>query len=92
MIATGQGDDYITGCLIDYPYFKNYYKMIAINSSKHQVLDAYTKAIQQINFTAKLDRDGDTAMFFIIEEPKETILGFTQGTVNYCEFINVSIK
>ena len=39
-IATGQGDDYTTGCLLDYIYFKNYYKMIALGLSKQQVLDA----------------------------------------------------
>ena len=53
-IATGRGDDYTTGCLLDYIYFKNYYKMIAVDLSKQQVLDADPKAIQQINFTAKI--------------------------------------
>ena len=47
-IATGQGDDYTTGCLLDYAYFKNYYKMIAIDLSKQQALDADPRAIQQI--------------------------------------------
>ena len=54
-IATGQGDDYTTGCPLDYNYFDNYYKMIAIDLSKQQPLDADPKAIQQINFTANLD-------------------------------------
>ena len=53
--ATGQEDDYTTGCLLDYIYFKNYCKMIAENLSKQQALDADPKAIQQINFTANLD-------------------------------------
>ena len=44
-IATGQGDDYTTGCLLDYPFFKNHYKMIAIDLSK-QALDADPRAIQ----------------------------------------------
>ena len=60
-IATGQEDDYTTTCLLDYPYFKESYKMIAIDLSKQQVLDADPKAFQQINFTATLDRAG---MFF----------------------------
>ena len=47
-IATGQGDDYTTGCLLDYASFKNYYKMIAIDLSKQQALDADPRAIQQI--------------------------------------------
>ena len=43
-IATGQGDDYTTGCLLDYPYFKRYYKLIAIDLSKQQKLEADPKA------------------------------------------------
>ena len=55
--------------------------MIAIDLSKQQALDADARAIQQINFTVELDRDGDTKMFFIIEEVKETVLDFSQVTV-----------
>ena len=80
-IATGQGDDYTTGCLLDYPYFANTYKMIAVDLSKQQALDADPRAIQQINFTANLDRAGNTRVYFILEETKETILDFSQGTV-----------
>ena len=80
-IATGQGDDYTTGCLLDYSYFKDYYKMIAIDLSKQQVLDADPTAIQQINFTANLDSAGNTTIFCIIEEAKETVLNFSQGTI-----------
>ena len=80
-IATGQGDDYTTGCLLDYSYFKENYKMIAIDLSKQQALDADPRAIKQINFTANLDRNGNATMFFIIEEPKETVFEFSQGTV-----------
>ena len=50
--------------------------MIAIDLSKQQFLDADPRAIQQINFTANLDRVGNTTMFFIIEEAKETFLNF----------------
>ena len=80
-IATGWGDDYTTGCLLDYSYFNENYKMIAIDLSKQQVLDADPRAIQQINFTAKLDRDEGATMFFIIEQAKETFLDFSQRTV-----------
>ena len=80
-IATGKGDDYTTGCLLDYSYFKNHYKMIAIDLSKQQALDADPRAIQQINFTANLDKADYTTMFFIIEEAKKTVLDFLQGTV-----------
>ena len=69
-IATGQGDDYTTGCLLDYIYFKNYYKMIAVDLSKQQALDADSKSIQQINFTANLDRAENTRFYFILEEAK----------------------
>ena len=79
--AAGQGDDYTTGCLLDYPYFKDHYKMIVIDLSKQRVLDADPKGIQQINLTANLDRNGNTTMFFITEEAKETVLDFSQGTV-----------
>ena len=50
-IATAQEDDYTTGSFLNYAYFKNYYKMIAIDLSNQQALDADPKAIQQINFT-----------------------------------------
>ena len=80
-IATGQGDDYTTGCLLHYPYFIETYKRIAVDLSKQQALDADPRAIQQINFTANLDRAGNTRIYFILEEAKETILDFSQGTV-----------
>ena len=80
-IATGQGDDYTTGCLLDYPYFKDIYKMITVDLSQQQALDADPRAIQQINFTANLDETDNTRIYFILEEAKETILDFSQGTV-----------
>ena len=80
-IATGQGDDYKTGCLLDYPYFTDTYKMIAADLSKQQALDADPRATQQINFTTNLDRAGNTRVYFILEKAKETILDFSQGTV-----------
>ena len=76
-IATGQEDDYTTTCLLDYPYFKESYKMIAIDLSKQQVLDADPRATQLINFTVNLDIAGNTTMFFVIEEAKETALDFS---------------
>ena len=65
-IATGKGDDDTTGCLLDYIYFKNYCKMIVVDLSKQQVLDTDPKAIQQINFTANADREGNTRISFIL--------------------------
>ena len=66
-IATDQGDEYTTSCLLDYSYFKKHYKMIAIDLSKQQALDADPKAIQQINFTTNIDRAEGTTIFFIIK-------------------------
>ena len=70
-IATDQGDDYTTGCLLVYPFFKNSYKMT----------DADPRALQQINFTANLDKTDNTRIYFILKEAKEAILNFAQGTV-----------
>ena len=72
-IATGQGDDQI--------YFNNYYEMIAVDLSKQNALDVDPKAIQQINFSENLDRAGNTRFYFILEEGKETVFEFSQGTV-----------
>ena len=55
--------------------------MIAIDLSKQQALDTNPRAIQQINFTANLDRAGNTRIYFIFGKAKETILNFSQGTV-----------
>ena len=79
-ITASQGDDYTTGCLLDYSYFKDHCKMIAIYLSKQQALHANPRAIQQINFKANLDRAGNTTMFFVIERAKETVLDFLQGS------------
>ena len=76
----GQGDDYTTGCLLDYSYLEKYHKLIAVDLIKQQALDADRKVIQQINFTGNIDKDV-TTMFFIIDEAKETILDYSQGTV-----------
>ena len=81
-IGTGQGDDCTTGCLLDYNYFNNYYIIIAIDLHKQQTLDGDPKATQQINFTANLDRDGNTTMFFIFKKvKKKNILDFLERTV-----------
>ena len=80
-ITTGQGDDYTTGCLLDHSYFKDHYKMIAIDLSKQQTLDANERAIQQINLTANLEIDQNATMFLITEQAKETVFEFSQGTV-----------
>ena len=55
--------------------------MVAIDLSKQQAIDAHPKATQEINFTQNLDQEEGAAMSFIIEEAKETVLDFSQGTV-----------
>ena len=55
--------------------------MIALDLSKQQALDADPKAIQQINFTANLDIPRHTRIYFILEEAKETVFEFSEGTV-----------
>ena len=59
-IGTGHRDHYTTACLLDYPYFQKNYKLIAIDLSKEQALDADPKTIQQVNFTENLEWDGNT--------------------------------
>ena len=80
-IARVQGDDYITGCLLDYDYSKKHYKMIARDLSKQQALDAAPKAVQPNNFTGNLRGADNRVVFFIIKETKETILGLSRRTV-----------
>ena len=67
--------------MLDYPYFKENHKIIALDLRKQQALDPDPRAIQKINFTPNLDHKGNTTVFFVIEEAKETVLDFSQGTV-----------
>ena len=59
-VSTVHGDDYNTGSLLDYVYFKDNYKLIAVELSKQKVLDADPKAIQQVVFQGVVGRDGNT--------------------------------
>ena len=63
------------------PIAKNIVKLFSIDLSKQQALDADPRAIHQINFTANLDRAGNTTIYFILEEAKETVFEFSQGVV-----------
>ena len=78
-IATGKGDNYATGCLSDYDYFKKNYELIAIDLSKQRKLDADPRAIQQIEFIGMLKTRSN--VFTILEKSKETILELYKGTV-----------
>ena len=79
-VMIGKGDDYTTGSLLDYDYFKKSYKLVAIDLSKQKELDADPRAIQQIQF--KCEFDVESMIYIILEKSKETILEFYKGTVN----------
>ena len=66
-VSTGQGDDYTTGCLLDFAYFEKNYRLIAADLSKQKALDADPKAIQQIIFTGQVDDEALT-VFYILEK------------------------
>ena len=76
-ISTGPGDDYTTGCLLDFAYFKNNYRPIAADLSKQKVLEADSRAIQQIIFIGKTSQAG--VIYYIYEKSKETLLEFSEG-------------
>ena len=81
-VSTGQGDDYTTGFLLDYAYFKNNYKLIAVDLSKKKALSADPRAIQQIVFQGVVGGDDNTKirLYTILEQSKETVLEFYKGT------------
>ena len=73
-VATGKGDDYTTGCLLDYQYFKDHYKLIAVDLSKQKDLDVDSRAILQIEFYGMLKTNSQVCT--VLQKPKETILEF----------------
>ena len=77
-ISTGQGDDYTTGCLLDFVHFEKNYRLTPVYLSKKKALDADPKAIQQTNFTGKADNT--IRVYYVLEQSKETILEFSKGT------------
>ena len=86
--ATGQGEDYTTGCLLDYGYIKSHCRLNAVGLSRQKELDTDTKAIQQIEYFGKLkklnnDNDNVESMFVVtlLEKIKKTRLTFSQGSV-----------
>ena len=82
-ISMGQGDDYTTGCLLDYSYFRKNYRLLAADLSKQKTLDADSRAIQQIIVTGKIKAavaNTRVVIFYVLEKSKETILVFSKGT------------
>ena len=76
--ATRKGDDYTTGCLIAYQYFKYHYQLIAVDLSKQKEFDTDPRAIQQTEFYGKLGTNSQVCP--VLEKPKETILEFYKRT------------
>ena len=80
IIDISRDNEYTTGNLLDYDYFKKYYKLIAIDLSKQQVLQENEDLIQQINFIGRLEEAAN--VFIIIEKKENTILEFSQNFAN----------
>ena len=78
-VMIGKGEDYTTGSLLDYNYFKKHYKLVAVDLSKQKELDADPRAIQQIEFKYMLGTN--STIYWVHEKSKETILEFYKGTV-----------
>ena len=80
IIEINRNNEYTTGNLLDYDYFKKYYKLIAIDVSKQQVLPVNEDLIQQINFIGSLEEAAN--VFINIEKKENTILEFSQNFAN----------
>ena len=78
-VMIGKGEDYTTGSLLDFDYFKKHYKLVAADLSKQEELAADPRAIQQIEFKYMLGTD--STIYWVLEKSKETILEFYKGTV-----------
>ena len=78
-ITTSQGDDYTTGCLLDYPYFKEHYKLIVTDLRKQQELDTDPRTIQQINYPGNLEQDGNAKLFSLLKKQKKLFRFFKRN-------------
>ena len=78
-VMIGKGEDYTTGSLLDFDYFKKHYKLVAVDLSKQKELDADPRAIQQIEFKYMLETN--STIYWVLEESKGTILEFYKGTI-----------
>ena len=81
-VSTGQGDDYTKGFLLDYAYFKDSYRLVAVDLSKQKALDVDPRAVQQIVFQgiAGGADNSKIRVYTILKKLKETILEFFKGT------------
>ena len=80
ILEISRNDEYTTGNLLDYDYFKKCYKLIAIDLIKQQVLQENEDLIQQINFIGRLEQAAN--VFIVIEKKERTILEFSQNFAN----------
>ena len=88
---TATVDDYKTGCLLDYKYFKEIYQLIVADVNKQKALDADPRVIQQIIFTGEVETN--SIIYYILEESKETILEFYKGATKvYKKYIDGSLQ
>ena len=78
-VMIGKGEDYTTGPLLDFNYFLKHYKLIAVDLSKQNELDADPRAIQQFEFKYMLE--SNSTIYWVLEKSKKTILEFYKGTV-----------
>ena len=84
-VSTGQGDDYTSGCLLDFAHFEENCKLIPADLSKQKALDADSRAIQQIIFTGTTS--AAVIVYYILEQSKETILEFCKGTPKVLQLV-----
>ena len=78
-VMVGKGENYTTGSLLDYDYFKKPYKLVAVDLSKQKELDADPRVIQQTEFKYMLGTN--STIYWVLEKSKETVLEFYKGTV-----------
>ena len=82
-VSTGQGDDYTTGCLLDFAYFEKNYRLMAADLRKQKALDADSRALQQINFNSQIKStvaNTRVIIYYILKQSKETIVKLSKGT------------
>ena len=84
-VSTGQVDDYTTGCLLDFAYFKNNYRLVVADLSKQKALGADSRAIQQIIFTGRAN--AGAMIYYLLQQSKETTLQFSKGTTKVLQII-----
>ena len=81
-VSTGYGDDYTTGCLLDYTYFKDNCRLIAVDLINLKALDADPRTVQPIVFQRILGGENNTKirLYTILEQSKEAVLELAKGT------------